>query len=183
MFRNYYCAFKQNLKDISMKILKYALILVLPFLLFSAFSNPAKKLPSVDLKTLDGKIVNTDEFSNNKQITIISFWATWCTPCKRELDIYHDLYEDWVEAYDLEIVAITIDNARQLAKVKPLVAQKGWEFTVLSDVNEDLKNQLNFEYVPQTYILDKEGNIVFNHTGFAPGDEYEMEEILDELVK
>lgn len=183
MFRNYYCAFKQNLNEISMKFLKYALILVLPFLLLSAFSNPAKKLPSVDLKTLDGKIVNTNEFSNNKKITIISFWATWCTPCKRELDIYHDLYEDWVDAYDLEIVAITIDNARQLAKVKPLVAQKGWEFTVLSDVNQDLKNQLNFEYVPQTYILDKEGNIVFNHTGFAPGDEYEMEEVLEILSK
>lgn len=166
-----------------MKMLKTAILLVLPLLILSSFTSPDKKMPSVDLKNLDGKVVNSSEFINNNKVTIVSFWATWCTPCKKELDIYHDLYEDWVEAYDVEFVAITIDNARALAKVKPLVAQKGWEFTVLSDVNEDLKKQMNFIYVPQTYILDKEGNIVFDHSGFAPGDEYEMEEILEELVQ
>lgn len=165
-----------------MKFFRIALLISIPFVLFSSFKAPDKKMPSVDLKTLDGKVVNTDSFTKNGKVTIVSFWATWCTPCKKELDIYHELYEDWVEAYDIEIVAITIDNARALAKVKPLVAQKGWEFTILSDVNEDLKKQLNFVYVPQTYILDKEGNIVFDHSGFAPGDEYEMEEVLEGLV-
>jgi thiol-disulfide isomerase/thioredoxin len=164
-----------------MSILRFSLLLTLSFILLTGFKGPEKKMPSVDLKTLDGKVVNSDSFTKNNKVSIVSFWATWCTPCKKELDIYHELYDEWVEAYDVEFVAITIDNARALAKVKPLVAQKGWKFTVLSDVNEDLKKQLNFIYVPQTYILDKEGNIVFDHSGFAPGDEYEMEEVLEEL--
>jgi len=142
-----------------------------------------KSIPSVDLKNLDGQIVNTNSFIQNGKITVVSFWATWCTPCKRELEIYHEIYEDWVEKYGLEIVAITIDNSRQLPKIKPLVAQQGWEFTILSDVNQDLMKQLNFTFIPQTYILDKEGKVVFDHSGFAPGDEYEMEKILDELMK
>ena len=157
--------------------------LFLVTLLLSSFNAPVKRMPSTDLKTLDGKVVNMDSYSNNGKITIVSFWATWCTPCKRELDTYHEIYDEWKEAYDMDIVAITIDNARQLAKVKPLVAQKGWEFTILSDVNKDLMNQMNFSFIPQTYILDKEGNIVFDHSGFAPGDEYEMEEILEKLSK
>jgi peroxiredoxin len=161
--------------------MNYIVLLVFPLLFMSSFKAPDKKMPSIDLKTLDGKVVNMDQYSNNNKITVVSFWATWCTPCKRELDTYHEIYKEWVEAYDLEIVAITIDNARQLAKVKPLVAQKGWEFTVLSDVKKELMNQLNFSYIPQTYILDKEGNVVFDHSGFAPGDEYEMEEVLEKL--
>lgn len=166
-----------------MKIIRNLLLFTFALVLFSSFDGIEKRLPSTDLKTLDGKIVNMDTYSNNGKITIVSFWATWCTPCKRELDTYHEVYEEWVEKFDIEIVAITIDNARQLAKVKPLVAQKGWEFTILSDVKKDLMNQLNFSFIPQTYILDKEGNVVFDHSGFAPGDEYEMEELLEKLSK
>jgi len=164
------------------KLIQILFVFLLSVMTFTMVSAQ-KSIPSVDLKNLDGQIVNTNSFIQNGKITVVSFWATWCTPCKRELEIYHEIYEDWVEKYDLEIVAITIDNSRQLPKIKPLVAQQGWEFTILSDVNQDLMKQLNFTFIPQTYILDKEGKVVFDHSGFAPGDEYEMEKILDELVK
>lgn len=160
---------------------------LLPALLLTIFTFTAvsaqKSIPSVDLKNLDGQVVNTKSFIENGKITVLSFWATWCTPCKRELEIYHMIYDDWVEKYGLEIVAVTIDNSRQLPKVKPLIAQQGWKFTILSDVNQELMKLLNFTFIPQTYILDKDGNVVFSHSGFAPGDEYEMEKILDGLVK
>ncbi len=159
-----------------------ALLLVLSVFAMVAFKSD-KKIPSIDIKDLNGKVVNTDEFVNNGKITVLSFWATYCVPCQRELDIYNEVYEDWVENYDLEIVAITVDNARQLAKVKPLVAQKQWPFTILSDVNSDLMKAMNFSFIPQTFILDQKGNIVFDHTGFKPGDEYEMEEIFEKLTK
>jgi len=164
--------------------MKFKLVLFL-FLAFSlsAFSQSSKKFPSVNIKNLNGKTVNTDEFVNNGKITIVSFWATWCVPCKRELDVYNDVYDEWKEKYDMEIIAVSTDNIRQFAKVKPLVAQKQWPFTVLSDINEDLKKTLNFSAVPQTFILDKKGNIVFDHSGFKLGDEYEVEEVLEKLIK
>lgn len=81
----------------------------------------------------------------------------------------------------MEIVAVTIDDVRQLTKVKPLVNQKQWQFTILSDVNKDLMKSLSFTTVPQTYILDIDGNILFDHNGFKPGDEVEMEEIFEKM--
>jgi len=157
-------------------------ILLLAVSLFS-FTTPEKKFPSTDLKDLNGKIVNTDEFVNNGKITIVSFWATWCVPCQRELDVYSDLYDEWTKEYDVEIIAISTDNARQLTKVKPLLAQKQWPFRVLNDSNEKLKQLLSFVAIPQTFILDKKGNIVFDHSGFALGDEYEVEDVLKKLTK
>lgn len=150
---------------------------------FTGFSQAVKTFPSIDLKDLNGKTVNTDEFINNGKITIVSFWATWCVPCKRELDVYADVFDEWENKYGVEIIAVSTDNIRQFAKVKPLVAQKQWPFTVLSDKNEDLKKALDFIAVPQTFILDKKGNIVFDHSGFKLGDEYEVEELLEKLIK
>ena len=156
------------------------------FLLFSvslmANSDPGKKLPSVIVKTLNGEGINIQEYANNGNITILSFWATWCHPCKKELDAIADFYPDWVEDYGVELVAVTIDNARQLSKVKPMVAQKGWEYIILSDANQDLQRALNFQTVPYTFLLDKEGNIVYTHSGYAPGDEYILEEHIQELA-
>ncbi len=161
---------------------KFVLFLFLAFSL-SAFSQSGKKFPSVDIKDLNGKTVNTNDFVNDEKITIVSFWATWCVPCKRELDVYADIFDEWQEKYGIEIIAVSTDNIRQFAKVKPLVAQKQWPFRVLSDINEDLKKALDFSAVPQTFILDKKGNIVFDHSGFKLGDEYEVEDVLEKLTK
>ena len=142
-----------------------------------------KQLPSVDVKTLDGQTVNIQEYAKNGKITVLSFWATWCSPCKKELDAIADIYPDWQEEYDMELVAVTIDTRRNLAKVSPMVETKGWEYVVLSDVNQDLKNALNFQTVPQTYLLDQKGNIIYTHSGYVPGDEYELEDKIKAVLR
>lgn len=135
-----------------------------------------KQLPSVEVKTLDGQTVDLADYGKNGKVTVVSMWATWCTPCKKELDAIAEVYPDWVKDYGLELVAITIDTQRQLAKVKPLVESKGWEYTILSDANNQLRNALNFQTIPQTFLVDRTGQIVYTHSGYVPGDEYELEE-------
>ncbi len=165
-----------------MKILKsLAALLVCTVLAFSISAQ--KTVPSIDVKTLDGKTVNIQEYTNQGKITVLSFWATWCSPCKKELNTIADVYEDWQDEYDMQLVAITIDNARALRKVKPMVDSFGWEYDVLSDANEELKKALNFQTVPQTFLIDQEGNIVYSHSGYKPGDEYELEEKIKALAK
>ena len=161
-----------------MKALITAAFISLSFLAFGQ-----KSLPSAEVKTLDGQSVDIQEYARNGKITVISFWATWCSPCKKELDAIADLYEGWQEEYDMELVAITMDTQRALAKVKPMVESKGWPFTILSDANQVLRNSLNFQTIPQTFLLDQQGNIVFTHSGYVPGDEYELEEKIKALVK
>lgn len=149
--------------------------------LFSFSLNAQSTLPDVSIKTLDGQSVNIQDYANNGKYTVLSFWATWCSPCKRELDAISEYYEEWQEDLDMELIAITIDNARNLPKVKPIVETKGWEYTILSDSNEDLKRSLNFQTVPMTFLLNKAGEIVYTHSGYNPGDEFELEEKIKAL--
>ncbi|MEL6635923.1 MAG: TlpA disulfide reductase family protein [Bacteroidota bacterium] len=152
-------------------------------LLLGFSASAQNSLPDINIKKLDGQTVNILDYAKDGKITVLSFWATWCSPCKRELDAIAEVYEDWQEDYDLELLAITIDNARALPKVRPMVQTKGWEYTVLSDVNEDLKRALNFQTVPMTFLLDQNGKIVYTHSGYNPGDEYELEEEIKKLTE
>ncbi len=141
-----------------------------------------KTVPSINIKTLEGKTVNIQDYTSQGKITVLSFWATWCSPCKKELNTIADMYSDWQEKYDMQLIAITIDNSRALRKVKPMVDNFGWDYVVLSDEKEELKKALNFQTVPQTFLIDQEGNIVYAHSGYTPGDEYELEEKIKALA-
>ncbi len=142
-----------------------------------------KVLPGIELKTLDGKTVNLKDFAKENQITVISVWATWCKPCHSELDAIAELYPDWKKKYKVELVAVTVDTQRDLSKVKPMVRTYGWEYTILSDVNQKLMQSLNFQTIPQTFLIDQKGNIVYTHSGYVAGVEYELEDEIKKLVK
>ena len=158
------------------------IVLLLTLAIACSFTfSPYNKIPSVEVKTLEGKTVNIQEYVGKGKVTVLSFWATWCAPCKKELDNIADIYPEWQEL-GVEVVAVTIDDARQLAKVPAMVKSKGWEYTILSDSKQDLQRALNFQTVPQTFLLDQEGNIVYTHTGYQPGDEVELEEEIHKLV-
>ncbi|PHN08084.1 TlpA family protein disulfide reductase [Flavilitoribacter nigricans] len=163
-----------------MKVLN--VLAVFFFVLLSAPGFSQNTLPSTNLKTLDGKNVDLISFADNGKTTIISMWATWCAPCKKELDAIAEVYEEWQSKYNVELVAITIDTQRQLAKVKPMVESKGWKFTILSDANNQLRNSMGVVSIPQTFVVSSSGEIVFSHTGYSPGDEFELEEQLKLLV-
>ncbi|MFZ4544383.1 MAG: TlpA family protein disulfide reductase [Saprospiraceae bacterium] len=157
--------------------------LLFAILIVFAFNLQAQTaFPSIPLKTLDGHTVNAQDLCKTGKITVVSFWATWCSPCKKELDTVNEVYEEWQKKYDMEVVAITIDDARAITKVKPMVESKGWTFRVLSDVNSDLKRALNFPSVPQTFLLNKEGKIVYSHSGYIPGDEEDLEKHIKEIA-
>lgn len=142
-----------------------------------------KSLPSANLKTLQGQTLNAQELGKSGKITVISFWATWCSPCKKELDAIKDYYDEWKEKYDMELVAISVDDARTAAKIPAMIEEKGWEYRVLHDANKEFQMAANVSSVPYTLLLDQKGNIVFEHVGYAPGDELELEEKIKALKK
>ncbi len=156
--------------------MKQATISLLLFLLFAMSVTAQKTVPSVNVKTLDGKTVNLKDYiANSGKTIIIDFWATWCSPCKKELDTVADFYDDWKKNYNVELLAITIDNQRALPKVPGIVESKGWEYTIFAGNEEEMRNAFNFQTIPQTLVIDKSGKIVFEHNGYVPGDEEELE--------
>jgi cytochrome c biogenesis protein CcmG, thiol:disulfide interchange protein DsbE len=167
-----------------MKSIYIFLAMVLLFNISNAQLNTNnKELSSVKLKTLDGKEVDLKTFVKEGQITIVSFWATWCSPCKKELDNISPLMEDWRKKYKLEMIAISIDNSQNAQKVKPLVNGKGWDFEVLLDVNGDTKRTLNYNTIPFTLLIDKNKKIVYQHSGYIEGDENHLEEEIKKISK
>lgn len=147
-----------------------------------SFAQTKQTMPEVILKDLNGNNKNAADYSKTGKITIISFWATWCTPCKKELSNIHEIYDEWQEKYGLELVAVTVDNSRNVPKVKPYVSGQGWEYDVLLDVNSDLARALNVLAPPQTFLLDQNGNIVYSHLGYTEGDEFVLEEKIKALM-
>ncbi len=146
-------------------------------------TTKVKTLPSVELKDINGNKVNIQDYGKTGKITIISFWATWCTPCIKELNNILEVYDEWQEKYKCELVAVSIDDSRNVPKVKPTVNALGWPYTVLTDENKDLARALNVNNPPQVFLLDSTGNIVYTHTGYTEGAEFELEEQIKLLVK
>ena len=159
------------------------LFLILFLAIFTNVQTTLAQLPAVTLKTMDGKTVRTDTLSNDGKPFIIDFFATWCKPCNRELDAIAEVYEDWQEETGVKIFAISIDQAQNINKVKPLVNNHGWEYDVLLDPNGDLKRALGIQMIPFVLICDGKGKIVYKHSGYTDGAETELIEKVRELIK
>ena len=140
------------------------------------------QLPSVQLKNLDGKTVDTATLSNDGKPFVISFFATWCKPCNRELKAIHEVYPDWQDETGMRLIAISIDEGQNVSKVKPLVDSEGWEYEVLLDTNSELKRTLGIQSIPHVLIFDGEGKIVESHSGYTEGSEEHIIEKIREII-
>ena len=80
----------------------------------------------------------------------------------------------------MKVIAVSIDQAQNINKVKPLVDNHGWQYEVLLDPNSDFKRALGVQMIPYTLIVD---GIVYKHNGYVDGAEEELIEKVRELVK
>lgn len=130
--------------------------------------------PSVQVKDLSGKTIDTATLSNDGKPFAISFFATWCKPCQRELRAIAEVYPDWQDETGMKMYIVSIDEAQNVSKVKPLVDGEGWEYEVLLDTNSDFFRSLGLQSVPHMLVLDGNGNIVDSHSGYTDGSETEI---------
>jgi cytochrome c biogenesis protein CcmG, thiol:disulfide interchange protein DsbE len=133
-------------------------------------------LPSAKVKTLEGQSIEVKDLAPADRVTVFSFWATWCKPCIQELDAIKDLYPDWKTKYNVELVAVSVDDARTQARVKPFSSSKGWVYTIVSDAAKEFQQAANVTNPPLTMVVNGKGEITYLHLGYAPGDEIELEE-------
>jgi thiol-disulfide isomerase/thioredoxin len=151
-------------------------------LIFNAFSQSAS-IPKVDIKDLEGSTVNTGEFQNDGNPMIISFWATWCKPCIRELNAISEIYDDMVDETGVKLITISIDDARTMSKVAPFVNSQGWDYEAYLDPNGDFRRVMNVNLVPHTFLFDGNGDIVRQHTSYAPGDEEKLFDLVRQTAE
>ena len=139
------------------------------------------QLPSVKLKDLNGKVVDTAKLSNDGKPFVISFFATWCKPCNRELKAISEQYADWQDETGVKMYAVSIDDSRSSSRVKTMANAQAWDFDVLLDVNGDFKRAMNVVNPPHVFVVDGNGNVVFQHNGYSDGSEEELIEVVRKL--
>ncbi|WP_339701282.1 TlpA disulfide reductase family protein [uncultured Marixanthomonas sp.] len=154
------------------------IVFILSILLsFSSFAQ--EDLPNTNLETIDGNSITVKEATTKDNLVVVSLWATWCVPCIKELDAISEIYTDWQDETDVELIAVSVDDSRTVKRVKPLINGKGWDYEILLDTNNDLKRALGAATVPLTLLI-KDNKIVYRHSGYSPGAEMELYEKIKE---
>lgn len=159
-----------------MKIL--TLLIGFSFLTLTGYSQ--SEVPRVDIRNFDFETFNTGNIANEGKPIIISFWATWCAPCKRELNNIADEWEYWEET-GVKVYAVSIDDSRTVSTVQSYVNGQEWPYEVLIDENSEFRRAMNVNNIPHTFLLDGTGKIVYQHNGYSPGDEEEIFELIEKL--
>lgn len=159
---------------------KICVALVSLFMLGVVTVQAQSSLPKVDVETMDGRVVSTSEFLKDSMPVVLTFWSTLCKPCITEHDAFSDSYDEFRKEVDFKIVSVSTDDRRNASRVKTLVNGRGWPFEIYVDVNQDLKRAMNVNLLPQLFILDPSGKVVYSHTGYVPMGE---EQVVEELKK
>jgi len=163
------------------QLLKTGTALTLALTFTSVVAQDA--VPNRTVKLLDGSTTSLMSILQKSDFTVITFWATWCIPCKKELENIRDLYPEWVKDYKAQVVAVSIDDAKTMAGVKPYVIAQDFKYIFLLDTNKELFQALNGVAPPLTIVADKTGKILMVKNKYVEGDEWILDEKLSQLSK
>lgn len=163
--------------------MKKIAVILITITAFAVGTMAQNNLPAVTIQDMKAGSFNTSQIQNNGKPIIISFWATWCKPCVAELTAIAENYAEWQEETGVKLIAISIDDARNVAKVEPFVNGKAWDYEVYCDPNGDFKRAMSVNTVPHTFLLDGQGNVVWQHNSYNPGDEDELFELVKKVSK
>jgi cytochrome c biogenesis protein CcmG/thiol:disulfide interchange protein DsbE len=161
-------------------------IITAAVVLLIAIAGPAyagKVIPDFELDDLNGDRVSFyDILESGPGPTVLSFWYVACEPCKDEhveLQKLLDEYED----DGLVVVAVSVDSSKTVSGVKPYIRGNGYTFTVLLDIDGNVKQTLGVPYEPYTFLVDCEGNVIHEKLGYRKGDEKVLEEAIVKYIE
>ncbi|RKZ30074.1 hypothetical protein DRQ36_06740 [bacterium] len=157
------------------KPLVFGILLIVGILL--ADDEPV--FPDFTLAALDGQTITLSEVCSESPV-ILTFWATWCKPCIKELRKLDEM-EELLENHGVTLLAICEDGPRTRAKVKPFAQKEGWDFVIIMDTGESVKKSAGVADIPELFILSGDREILYHHIGFKPGDEAEYQQKVEEL--
>ena len=130
-------------------------------------------LPDLSIRLLDGKQVRLSTLLEEGPL-LVSFWATWCAPCKKEMIFLEEFHQKY-NVNSFRVLAISTDSPKSMSKVKSYIRAKKHTFLVGIDPNQDIAKKMNALLMPTTLILNKDRKVSWYHQGFIPGDEKEIE--------
>ena len=134
----------------------------------------AERVPNFKLEGVDGKTHELKVIAKDCKVVLIDFWDSSCKPCRKmmpHLQTYYEVYQP----VGLEVVVIARDTTLTVSKVKPLVVAEEWTFPVLYDTDQKVSKAYHVKYSPVSYVVSNRGEILFQHAGYKPGQENDLE--------
>jgi len=156
-----------------MQLFKRFILFAMIFTAMYADKQRDIMLPDLSVRLLDGKQVRLSALLEEGPL-LVSFWATWCAPCKKEMIFLEEFHQKYNEN-SFRVLAISTDSPKSMSKVKSYIRAKKYTFLVGIDPNQDIAKKMNALLMPTTLILNKDRKVSWYHQGFIPGDEKEIE--------
>ncbi|MCC7026405.1 MAG: TlpA family protein disulfide reductase [Saprospiraceae bacterium] len=152
-------------------------------------SRPSEKINKIfpfdiDLKNADGQVVNSSKlFKKNKRATVLLFWMTTCGPCRMELNAISSKFETWKKKTDFDFYAISIDFSDRVEQFNTRVKESKWPFPAYMDIHREFRSVMPGELngLPQLFVLDHKGTVLYHTRRYMPGDEDKLFEALQKL--
>lgn len=147
----------------------------------ATFAHAGDKATDFTLRSIDGESVSLAQYEG--KVVVMSFWATWCGPCKEEMPHLQKMYEAKKDD-GFVVLSISTDDARSASKVKPFIKKNAYTFPVLLDKDSSVIGTYNpSKTLPYTVVVDRQGDVAKMTSGYNPGDEVALEELVDSLLK
>lgn len=163
-----------------MKLIRFITIVIFSFLSMTIAVCQAS-FPEVSLVDIEGKSVDMQSIMTNGKPKLVSLWATWCGPCRMELNSLKSPYVKWEEKYGLEILTVSVDVPQMVDRAKKMFKDNQWSYTFLHDANQELMNELNLTGIPYSMLIDGSGKIITVQVGYTPGYEKNIEHHLKSM--
>lgn len=157
------------------------LIVIILFLLILPLKSFSQSYNDFTLPDLDGNDVSLSKLLEKGPV-MISFWATWCSPCKEEMKKLQPIYEKY-KAQGFTYLAVNQDNQKSISKVKSFINANGYTFPVVLDPDKNIFEAFSGIGMPYSLIISQNKNIFAKHLGYVTGDEVKIEKEIKEVLK
>lgn len=133
----------------------------------NSFHSTTKEALEIHVRNEAGQKSFLKTHLSKGQIYLVSVWATWCGPCRSELQALQKVHCEWSDKYDFEFIAISVDAPTDHPKIFKMANTMGWDFKVIHDEYGYLVRELDISKIPRMFLVDQKGNIVYEPNGFS----------------
>lgn len=139
-----------------------------------------QQFPRAAVKDLKGQRIELRDILQGK-LTLVNFWATYCVPCRKEMKYLNQLNTQYGDR-NFQVIGVAIDNSKTVGRVRSLVRSQKLNYEILLDTDQNLYRTFNTSAMPFSVLVNDSGEIVWEHTGYIPGDEIELEKVLNTFL-